>query len=1183
MTNYVGTTVSNYRFESLIGAGSITQVYRGVQTVSGEIAAIKVANDELGTNAGFAARFLRALQSVAALGHPHVAEIFELFLPEPGEAPVVMMEFATGGSLRTLLQQQASGGQPLSLPYGLEIVRQAADGLAYAHNAGVIHGNLKPENLLLAAAPAGSPTGQTTTKVSDFGLAGIVDDDYLGPSAATGSLAYLAPEQCRGTPLDGRSDIYALGIILYEVATGYLPFDIRSPNDAAQKHIEAIPLPPSHVRPDLPAALEAVIMRCLAKLPQERYATAAELEAALRAILESLRSPAPSVAHPSSARAQVMPQILVQDMSGQVRNSVKVTRYGVTVGQDAGNIIVLDGSDIAPQHLHVGWDGQQVSLTDLGAPGGATLSGQRLAPHTATRWNEQEIVRVGSYMLSWQISDPRAPARPPVVSAPPPPPPPPIYTPPTYAYTAPIPRAETPEFVAQSPAHAHASAARRIGVALEETTHVTITPGQPVTVKVRLANLGTTVDHFSVTVEGMPPAWIRLPDQEVQLNPGKDTTVALTITTVRSPEYVAGEYPITIRAHSRERSYESESTETVWTILPYSESVLSIAPSLVTTRWRARYAVNVENRSNASQRYTLAGKDDEQKIRYRFDRPEIDLEPGHTGTVALTVGASRNWIGRAHSRAFVVDATPHIGTAPSGVRAEWVQRALLPAWAPLVPAILFPLVLLLLRWWFTPTITFDSYPLKPVVGDDVKVVWNTEHADRVDIKPVGTNVAHAGSQSLIADNDQTLTLIASGLLRTQKEATITVNAVTPTPKPTLIPGQPVVKLTVEPTILDAVGQSVKITWDAGNAERVEVKSSVDGILSNDRQGTMTVKIVRETTFTVSATNRGIEPASDFKTVVILPKTPVPQQATAAALTVPPPTVAVPTVAMPTAGAAPIPTVPVVVPPVSLPPVVPTVAPTVMPTMVNTGATMAAGTTAASTTAAGTTAAASTSGTATANAAATAALTNATITAIATALTPIDADCRSYDPVLMRVTGMGPNQSVWLLEDQTGLDIATFKTEDDALRAREVARRYTRRCVIGARTPRAITYWTGVAPAAAAQPPLGRALPPEDCTTYNNGATLRVVGNAVMDGEKLIAQLENADDARKTLLVAKQYTSICFVNRKDARSATPAPNPTPTPAAAGTPLPAATPTPANRPPTTTPLAAVITDATFTYWK
>jgi len=277
----VGQTVGNYRLEELLGIGGMGEVYRGKHIHLGRMVAVKLMHDNLAADPGFQARFLQEAQSAAALSHPNIVSIQD-FGQQEGRFYLVM-ELLADGSVRSLLGERAGGGPPWPLGFGIDLVKQSATGLAYAHSRGMVHRDIKPDNLLVQRlGAAGTPDHAYTVKVGDFGLARIAEGGVMTANGVTlGTPAYMSPEQCQGIELDGRSDIYSLGIVLYEVATGYLPFETKSLSDAVYKHVYTAPPSPRQVRPDLPAALEAIILRCLEKQPAARYATATDLVDAL--------------------------------------------------------------------------------------------------------------------------------------------------------------------------------------------------------------------------------------------------------------------------------------------------------------------------------------------------------------------------------------------------------------------------------------------------------------------------------------------------------------------------------------------------------------------------------------------------------------------------------------------------------------------------------------------------------------------------------------------------------------------------------------------------------------------------------------------------------------------------------------------------------------------------------------
>src|SRR5262245_29014265 len=267
----------NYRVESFLGKGGMGQVFRGKHRFFDEPdVAIKVLYPHLSAEPDSQARFLQEARSARSLVHPNIVKVIDF--GEQDGVFYLLMELMTGGSLRNLLMRETGAGRPLSLNTGVDIVRQTAEGLAYAHDRGIIHRDIKPDNLLLSECGAGA----YTVKIADFGLVKMAEGGVRTISRSRiGTPAYMSPEQCQGLKMDARSDLYSLGIVLYEAVTGYLPFEIKTPVEALHKHIYVAPTPPRVVRVDILEELERIILKCLAKSPHERYSSAVELLADL--------------------------------------------------------------------------------------------------------------------------------------------------------------------------------------------------------------------------------------------------------------------------------------------------------------------------------------------------------------------------------------------------------------------------------------------------------------------------------------------------------------------------------------------------------------------------------------------------------------------------------------------------------------------------------------------------------------------------------------------------------------------------------------------------------------------------------------------------------------------------------------------------------------------------------------
>jgi len=256
-----------YRLDGLLGIGGMGQVYRARDTALERDVAVKLlAGPE---TADARQRFLREARAAAALNHPHIVAVHDLG-EEEGRLFLVM-ELVAGGNLRESAQ--------VPLASAVEIARQVALGLAHAHGHGLVHRDVKPANVLVQESGE-----RPVVKLADLGLAvssgGRGGTRLTLEGAIVGTVAYLAPEQALGRAVDGRADLYSLGVVLYELVTGRLPFD-GNPIAIISQHLHAPVVPPRSYRPDLDPALDAIILRLLAKDPGQRFATAAELAVAL--------------------------------------------------------------------------------------------------------------------------------------------------------------------------------------------------------------------------------------------------------------------------------------------------------------------------------------------------------------------------------------------------------------------------------------------------------------------------------------------------------------------------------------------------------------------------------------------------------------------------------------------------------------------------------------------------------------------------------------------------------------------------------------------------------------------------------------------------------------------------------------------------------------------------------------
>ncbi len=272
MASLIGQRLDKYEVVALLGKGGMAAVYRARQASMDRDVAIKVIKPDLTEIGDFVTRFQREARTVASLSHANILKVFDY--GQQGDLAYLVMELLPGGSLAEMLDQG-----PLPLDVTSQMLDQIASALDYAHRKGIIHRDLKPQNVLLDDAG--------NAHLTDFGIAKILSETMAltQSGAAMGTPAYMSPEQWQGQALDARADVYALGVMLFEMLTGQLPFAGDTPASIMYQHLQQPPPPVRNLRADLPPGFEAVIGQALAKDRDDRFASAGDLAAAFKSAL----------------------------------------------------------------------------------------------------------------------------------------------------------------------------------------------------------------------------------------------------------------------------------------------------------------------------------------------------------------------------------------------------------------------------------------------------------------------------------------------------------------------------------------------------------------------------------------------------------------------------------------------------------------------------------------------------------------------------------------------------------------------------------------------------------------------------------------------------------------------------------------------------------------------------------
>lgn len=682
MIDVIGQTVGDYVLEEYLGAGPVGQVFRARHITTGRRHALKLVHQQLADDADFRAWFAGRWRAVARLRSRQVIAVDEVADHDAAGRCYVVMELLDTSAADLLDPAPKAARQ--SLIGWVDLIGQAGDALAIAQAAGLAHGNLKPSNLRLEPVyTAQSDASGYRLKLSDFGFSGVeAIQQSAGASRARVSeaLAYtLAPEHFRGDEPDARSDVYALGAIMYHAATGRPPFSAGTFEAALRQRVYEPLTPPNTLQPALPAELSAALEAALKLEPAGRFGDAQALAAALRRALVLPEERAPVV------------QAL--DLKGYALASARLSGNGLAVGRQPSTepSLQLPAAVLADIEVWIDWDGSQVSVTGGSANSVAALRGARLQPGQVYPWDAEELLRVGPYILQFAQPADLAVAQPLV-----------------------LPQISHPG--ASAPVPAPADLDERIVVSLPRT-RLELVPTQLAVFAVSLKNVGTLVDNLDITVEGIPDQWIEGTPATVDLNPNDERLSDIRVRVPAIPKNHAREYPVVIRVRSRPLG-ESWTQPAVWHVQPFAASTLDLRPKRRRGRRWASYIVVLRNLGNQEATYQLSGEDEENLLDCDLDLLRVDARPGQMVEVPLTTRPlHRLWFGAAERHRFTINALPRGPGEPRSVTGTFEQLPVFPQWLP--GALLVLLIVGLLAAYlfgFAPTRVAQLLDGKPGFG-----------------------------------------------------------------------------------------------------------------------------------------------------------------------------------------------------------------------------------------------------------------------------------------------------------------------------------------------------------------------------------------------------------------------------------------------------------------------------------
>ncbi|RPI87692.1 MAG: FHA domain-containing protein [Chloroflexi bacterium] len=690
MEELIGKTISRYKILALLGEGGMGAVFKAHDVTLQRDVAFKIMHPHFARQGDFKERFLLEARAAARLDHPSIVQVYDF-----GQANgmlYIVMEFIPGDNLGKMLQDLRTQNKWIDVQEAVNLVRLVSEALHYAHGHGILHRDIKPGNVMIE--PVEADVLPYRPVLTDLGLAKLAGSAGLTQEGSSmGTPAYMSPEQALGEDLDSRSDVYSLGVLLFELVTGRLPFPARTISEAIRYHTQEIPPSPRSILPALPEMLEKVILCSLEKNRDKRYKNAADFAAALKTVLPAGESSTPTEATPLGTSISLITQYqqslaagrgqsVLQEFAAPADRSqnkiqvlfankttqaVPMKANGLVIGREDDSDIVVKSSKVSRHHTRIDFDGTRYQVVDLNSTNGTYLGGSRLLPGVPEEWEPEKVLQVGDAYMRLLLADKKAAAS--------------------------VIRSDGTNVdagqVYTSPGEG------RVGIALE-TQQLSVIPGQTVNIPAVMVNQGQIVDHFKVSVDGIPGQWIKSLPPVTQLMPGMQQGVVIVIQPPRDPQSRAGRYSITVRTASQTAKDQVAETRASLTVMPYLEYSSDMHPQRLRTN--APGKITLQNKSNVQETFALGWKDRADEIIFEPAQARLSVPAGQSAVAEFRAKPKQKILlggEKIHPFAVQIQTSQE---SPQTLNGEVVSRAILPAW--IIPVLLSLCVIASLAGFF---------------------------------------------------------------------------------------------------------------------------------------------------------------------------------------------------------------------------------------------------------------------------------------------------------------------------------------------------------------------------------------------------------------------------------------------------------------------------------------------------